>query len=90
MIFHKRVERELTQNEMNKYLKRPVAKEEFVAEGAHEATIESARAIVQSNPFTTLETELYDEVIRLKKAGISIKKVMNEAVGDLLVKYNII
>lgn len=53
MIFHKKVERELTQNEMNKYLKRPVAKEEFVAEGAHEATIESARAIFQSNPFTT-------------------------------------
>ena len=39
---------------------------------------------------TYLETELYDEVMRLKRAGISIKKVMNEAVTDLLSKYNII
>lgn len=39
---------------------------------------------------TYLGTELYDEVMRLKRAGISIKKVMNEAVTDLLSKYNII
>lgn len=39
---------------------------------------------------TYLESELYDEVMRLKRAGISIKKVINEAVADLLVKYNII
>ncbi len=39
---------------------------------------------------TYLETELYDEVMRLKKADISIKKVMNEAVADLLKKYKII
>lgn len=39
---------------------------------------------------TYLETELYNKVIMLKSAGISIKKVMNEAVTDLLNKYNII
>lgn len=52
MIFYKTVERELTPEEMNMYLKRPVTEEKFVAEGAHEATIVSACAIVQSNPFT--------------------------------------
>jgi hypothetical protein len=39
---------------------------------------------------TYLEPELYQEVIRLKQAGISIKKVVNEAVSDLLKKYNLI
>jgi hypothetical protein len=39
---------------------------------------------------TYLEAELYDEIVSLKKAGISIKKVINEAVADLLVKYDII
>ncbi|KGA97229.1 hypothetical protein AJ85_17065 [Alkalihalobacillus alcalophilus ATCC 27647 = CGMCC 1.3604] len=39
---------------------------------------------------TYLESELYEEVMRLKKAGISVKKVVNEAVADLLKKYNIL
>lgn len=39
---------------------------------------------------TYLEAELYDELMTLKKAGISIKKVINEAVSDLLKKYQII
>lgn len=39
---------------------------------------------------TYLEVELYDEIMTLKKAGISIKKVINESVSDLLKKYKII
>ncbi len=39
---------------------------------------------------TYLEVELYDEIMRLKKAGISIKKVINEAVADILKKYDLI
>lgn len=39
---------------------------------------------------TYLEAELFDEVMTLKKAGISIKKVINEAISDLLKKYEII
>ncbi|MFJ8263020.1 hypothetical protein ACIQ4I_13885 [Rummeliibacillus sp. NPDC094406] len=38
---------------------------------------------------TYLEAELYDEVMRLKRAGISVKKVVNEAVADLLKKYDL-
>ncbi len=39
---------------------------------------------------TYLEVELYEEVMRLKKAGISVKKVVNEAVTDLLKKYKLL
>lgn len=39
---------------------------------------------------TYLEAELYDEVMRLKRAGISIKKVVNEAVADILKKYDLL
>ncbi len=39
---------------------------------------------------TYLEAELYNEVMRLKGAGISVKKVINEAVSDLLKKYNLL
>lgn len=39
---------------------------------------------------TYLEAELYDEVMRLKCAGISVKKVVNEAVADLLKKYDLL
>ena len=39
---------------------------------------------------TYLEAELYEEVMRLKKAGISVKKVVNEAVADLLKKYKLL
>ncbi|MFV2046291.1 hypothetical protein ACEWK1_02840 [Metabacillus sp. YM-086] len=39
---------------------------------------------------TYLEAELYEEVMRLKKAGISVKKVINEAVADLLRKYKLL
>lgn len=39
---------------------------------------------------TYLEAELYEEIMTLKRAGISIKKVINEAVADLLRKYDII
>lgn len=39
---------------------------------------------------TYLEAELYNEVMRLKHAGISVKKVVNEAVADLLKKYNLL
>lgn len=39
---------------------------------------------------TYLEAELFEEVMTLKKAGISIKKVINEAVADLLRKYDLI
>lgn len=37
-----------------------------------------------------LETVLYQELMLLKKAGISIKKVINVAVSDFLLKHNII
>ena len=39
---------------------------------------------------TYLEAELYEEVMRLKRAGISVKKVVNEAVADLLKKYDLL
>lgn len=39
---------------------------------------------------TYLERDLYNEIMRLKKANISIKKVINEAVSDILKKYKII
>lgn len=39
---------------------------------------------------TYLEAELYDQVMTLKKAGISVKKVINEEVADLLKKYDLI
>lgn len=39
---------------------------------------------------TYLEADLYDEIMRLKCAGLSIKKIMNEAVTDLLKKYDLI
>lgn len=39
---------------------------------------------------TYLEAELYDEIMRLKRAGISIKKLVNVALADLLKKYDII
>ena len=39
---------------------------------------------------TYLEVELYDQMMQLKRAGISIKKVINEAVGDILRKYDLI
>ena len=39
---------------------------------------------------TYLEAELYEEVMRLKRAGISVKKVVNEAVADLLKKYKLL
>lgn len=39
---------------------------------------------------TYLEAELYDVVMDLKKAGISVKKIVNEAVADLLKKYDLI
>lgn len=39
---------------------------------------------------TYLEAELYNEVMRLKRAGISVKKVVNEAVADLLKKYDLL
>jgi len=39
---------------------------------------------------TYLEPELYQEVMRLKQAGISIKKVMNKAVADLLNKHHLL
>jgi len=39
---------------------------------------------------TYLEAELYDEVMRLKRAGISVKKVVNEAVTDFLKKYDLL
>lgn len=39
---------------------------------------------------TYLEVELYEEVMSLKRAGISVKKVVNEAVADLLKKYNLL
>ena len=37
-----------------------------------------------------LEPELFDIVMNLKKNGISIKKFLNEAVADLLKKYDLI
>lgn len=39
---------------------------------------------------TYLEADLYEEVMRLKRAGLSVKKIMNEAVTDLLKKYNLL
>lgn len=39
---------------------------------------------------TYLEADLYNEIMRLKRAGISVKKVVNEAVADLLKKYNLL
>ena len=39
---------------------------------------------------TYLEVELYDQMMQLKRAGISIKKVINEAVADILRKYDLI
>ena len=39
---------------------------------------------------TYLEPELYQEVMRLKQAGVSIKKVMNKAVADLLNKHHLL
>lgn len=39
---------------------------------------------------TYLEADLYDEIMRLKRAGLSVKKIMNEAVTDLLKKYGLI
>ena len=39
---------------------------------------------------TYLEPELYQEVMRLKQAGVSIKKVVNEAVADLLKKHHLL
>lgn len=39
---------------------------------------------------TYLEAELYDELMSLKNAGISIKKLVNVAIGDLLKKHDII
>lgn len=39
---------------------------------------------------TYLEAELYDQLMTLKEAGISVKKVINEAVADLLKKYDLI
>ncbi|WP_312505951.1 hypothetical protein [Lysinibacillus sp.] len=39
---------------------------------------------------TYLEADLYDEVMRLKCAGLSVKKIMNEAVADLLKKYDLL
>lgn len=39
---------------------------------------------------TYLESELYEEVMRLKRAGISVKKIVNEAVADLLKKYDLL
>ncbi|WP_342533880.1 hypothetical protein MHB40_03115 [Lysinibacillus sp. FSL K6-0057] len=39
---------------------------------------------------TYLEAELYEEVMRLKCAGISVKKIVNEAVADLLKKYDLL
>lgn len=39
---------------------------------------------------TYLEAELYDELMRLKQMGVSIKKVVNEAVYDLLSKYELL
>lgn len=39
---------------------------------------------------TYLEPELYQEVMRLKQAGVSVKKVVNEAVADLLKKYQLL
>ena len=39
---------------------------------------------------TYLEVELYDQMMQLKRAGITIKKVINEAVADVLRKYDLI
>lgn len=39
---------------------------------------------------TYLESELYDEVMRLKRAGVSVKKIVNKAVADLMKKYNLL
>ena len=39
---------------------------------------------------TYLESELYEEIMRLKKVGVSVKKVVNEAIADLLKKYNLL
>lgn len=39
---------------------------------------------------TYLEADLYEEIMRLKHAGLSVKKIMNEAVTDLLKKYDLL
>lgn len=39
---------------------------------------------------TYLEADLYEEVMRLKRAGLSVKKILNEAVTDLLKKYDLL
>lgn len=52
MIYYKKTVRDLTEEEKIKYLVRPVVQPKLVKEGFHKAVIESARAIVQSNPFS--------------------------------------
>lgn len=39
---------------------------------------------------TYIDEDLHHELMKLKKAGISITKVINKAVGDLLKKHGII